>query len=391
MDLLRIVLAYLPYGRAPDDNVVRTRLVNRIENGDFPYTYGAICTYQGELSDDSVNWMERKYLCSRAAFLGDVEMFKKFSNSRQTIMDFEIGMRSNVPEIQLLAARSGAAVGTINDPEVIRWDPELRSILLNRALDMIHGSGASFLYGYLFYPEHLSVSVRGYRANLSAVLEGYVTAAIGRITDPFTPDPLIEEAGQITGLHHNREHLIKLGYFITTGVNLTVDGLFKLALSGIQPRLLISLLVRYPEHKDRLAEYSRGVNILRGMEITERVVDRARAMLELEVEFADKYQIGLLIVTGGFCFTPDHLMTLENINLMVRVAHPQLTKELIGDNVLDEDVYGTVFYDLVNLFRVFDPKPKNVSQHLVHELIARGQLWQIEGTKLFRKLTNVAH
>ena len=120
MDLLRIVLAYLPYGRAPDDNVVRTRLVNRIENGDFPYTYGAICTYQGELSDDSVNWMERKYLCSRAAFLGDVEMFKKFSNSRQTIMDFEIGMRSNVPEIQLLAARSGAAVGTINDECVCR-------------------------------------------------------------------------------------------------------------------------------------------------------------------------------------------------------------------------------------------------------------------------------
>lgn len=396
MDLLRIVLAYLPLQRYQDiayqTDLIRLHRVNHEVARDLDREgYLAISTYQGELFNGSDNYISPMLLCSRAAFLGDVASFELFKSRMRKGMplDFEIAMRSNSTQIQM-AAMTGSKIEFFNDPGAIKWTSQLRtrvfSLLSTKILNGLHPDSdrLGFLYGYLYYPRRLvdarvaHTQGRTRKANYItvSVFDGYVTAAIEDQRDPFKINPIIEEAiGDVTPYWKTnpRIRVIGIGYFHGADVDwIAMNNAFL----NIQPVLVEYLL-------DCNIPQSTWVGTANVERITISVVSRAHQMLELarrrNLHLDPEYEMDLLIITGQRL---EGQPGANAVGRMIYVAHPQLSRELIG-GIVDYYNYTTVLYDLPNLFSVFE-RPV---MHHIHELVAHGQLWQCRKTHAFKYLT----
>lgn len=398
MDLLGLILIRLPLekftaataGMSSKQNLIsrRAHIVNRVDPEEYT-DYIALCTWQGELCSLSQNYLPGEYLSSRASFLGSAEWFRLFADEC-SLFDFEIAMRSNIPEIQKFTVRNHS-IDRVNDPALIDWSTTLgsqtiRSIILNK-LASTRSSNLLFLQGYLQYPDSLRFPL------LEVVFLGYISAAI---KDPFVYDPRIEDA--IRKFRKTEptlpvdEYVFRIGYFVGVIDNPDEMGVYiHYALDSIQPKVIKFYLNSRSTVREIVCIDSKevaAVPFLEGIRITQDLVSRAAEMLALiEDDVHLSYRANLLILTGRSLpegYSPNE----SEAELMARVAHPGLTEEFWRmTRFFDLLDYGTVLYDLPNFFRIIDPRPDTVNQHYLHELFARGQFWQIKGTTIFRAIT----
>lgn len=395
MDLLRLIWIRLPLGRfinLPDCGLLipsRMKVVNcfddRIIRLIFPMTvtdYIRICTFQGELCESSPSIIFRQ---ARAAFLCDAELYRVHLPVQRYHQHFHLALRSRMPKIQSLALDRFDSYSSVDDPEVIEWTPELRAGLLKT----IHKK-SDFLIGYLSYPASIPLRI--------LVFEGFVTAAMKSV-DPFLPCRAIDDLlpkiyDAVTETPYQiKELLVRRGYFAHLDISCNVKGWI---FSYIQP----ALLERYLDDKDvRRAARTISVKVIAPtLHLSESLVERARRMLKWRDLFSSYYLCFLLILTGQNVdlTTVGRKEVFPLFTLMYRVAHPQLSRELMEQygSSLGHTRYETTYivYDAVNFVRVC---LKEIPQGLTPEwrklevLVARGQLWQLYGTPIFEELTSV--
>lgn len=410
MDLLRTVLQICPIDRILDlweeDHELinqkffldRLRRVNHLENGViseiqrlvhsyFPTSYPEVCILQGELSIANLTPVDQRWIACRAAFLGDHDVYRRLP--MHTIPN--IGLRSPSLEIRQVTAIECRDSGDILDPASIVWNPVMKAAILRKA-SQLFSAPVAFLVGYLSYPNFDTNQIPS-TANRGAFFAGYVEAAMVGVTDHFALRPELEIIGA--------ELLI--GAYLTSTKILAEYGCF--AYVSEYQYVTISLLHLWPELlRKGLRSSGSFLAVVRladtdyvsiGMNITEVIVKRARRMLDLEKEedmdiFSPFYRTFLRILLGMPVdltdFDDDKRDTL--VTFMMRVAHPQLTGEMVvGRSTLFRP--SVVLYDLVNYFRIHRGGSiplGSADDHKLQSLFACGQAIRIRDTPLFRKL-----
>lgn len=417
MDPLRLVLQRLPidrivelarHGEILDWRFVRERAknVDRIDvtsltdvlrnRGVRPdRACMAISLSHGELRNRrkvTLNQDERALY--RAAFIGNYDVYK---NSQARDMCPNISLRSSSAEIRLLAAhrfRNFPEIDQIVDPASIKWDPDMKSIVLANLLShpphIVGGILVSVLIGYLTYPS----TAKNENVNPFAFIEGYITAAMEGSRDRFANWPELESFIKkamypITAGYEDIP--VMMGYF---GQSKDLHTVATVAIGSIWPEFLKKGLEADYAYFADIAGSIRRESILYGYANVDKV-NRAREMLAIEDDYPGLFNelfrsylrillglsIDLSILTG-----PDGQFLLGR---MVNVAHPQLRRDIMGIAPPEYVSRSTVLYDLVNYFRVFIgdiPRRDTVDWYKLQVLIASGQAIEIRDTPLFRKL-----
>lgn len=386
MDLLRIVLSRLPLKRLLqngliDRSLIRIRMkdVNRSEESvPDPSTYVELSSLQGELCDPHDCKLVTMWILSRAAFLNDFDSYGNFFFGG---LDFNIALRSSDPRIRSMAASRYRPETDlpIVDPESIPWTADLRRELLSRLrIDENSSADSRYLFGYLHYPE------KPYPTGGILVLRGYIRAVMAGTDGSFEPNPLIDDLVNFLRVSKHvdpysmGELLISCGYFTHLRDVYVVRG----ALTHVYPRILKLYLPQIPVAKIDVT-----------ITITESLVRRAHEMLRLSDQLDSRYLIFLRILTGGsvdLSGIDDHQK--ENfVTLMLRVAHPQLTPELVdlvGEDVFDYES-NIVLYDLVNYFHIRNAEypifNEDDDRYKLHRLFAAGGILKIRDTEIFEQ------
>lgn len=223
MDLLRLVLARLPLQRIIELNLsdlveVRSKAINcsdtKFENF---RQYVLFSMSQGEICEEDL--FHINLIAARKVFLGFDQIV---ADPTMKYFDFELIMRTNVPELQEQICRNVRIEDiAVRDHRSIRWTSEAKIILRNRLIDNFAGPAPiqseqlCFLHGYLLYP--LKFHHAGQACTAFESLKGYIAAAT--VVDPFASSQLVEDAIEVTlcGVKMKPEHLddlkIQYGYF----------------------------------------------------------------------------------------------------------------------------------------------------------------------------------
>lgn len=388
MDLLRLVLARLPINILRGLNIAAKEAIYKLRAGFTPGdSYLKLCAFQGEFVDVFENQLCDLYR-SRAAFLGDLDAFRKYPDG---VPNFDVAFSSGIPEIQDEAFRlllRSLDSRSVNDVTLVPRRASFRKSLTELAKTAQVGDvGDATIIGYVNYPNRVIYNRKMSVANSESMFLGFVKGIMtNEKPDPFTVDPRIEsDLKRFVTSHEHMiyQRLIMEGYFYNHHER---DGLLN-ALSGIQPRLFAEY-VTAPNVKTKILT-PHFVNVLfesiddmirySGLTITQTVVDRAREMLRMETEgrivFHPNYRNYLLVMTGQ---NVDRVEKGEVIyRLMTAVAHPQLTKErIIGMEVCS--IRSNIFYDLPNYFAIQDREMDGFSIppdifYKLHFLFATGQ------------------
>lgn len=400
MDLLRLVLVRLPIDRLTefqeviDKNFIldRIRVVNRIDEEIGPFDeYVRLCMLQGEISTRFPSVLNYEWVSCRASFLAD---FETSEGLRLTGSCPNIGLRSSDPRIRSHASLRYTTDGIV-DPASIAWTSEMRKGVLSRfEWDMMN-----FAIGYISYLEDASVSPAQLPVNLPGsprepaqpklpsvtskepMLAGYVNAVMQEASDPFAPIPWLEKLARDFLPERYEIILVENGYhYMERYSEITVTK----AIQFIWPKLLIRSC---REQLATLMPIIESYWISGNMDITEGLVGRAKEMLDLDLNFSDFYRLLLRIIVG----LPVDLSTVHGCDyytlviFMIRVAHPQLTKDLT-DGMLLFWKPTLIAYDLVNYFRVYSddfPSRDSDGWYKLQILCANGQAFRLRGTKIF--------
>lgn len=387
MDLLRQILVRLSLERfiifGDDLSLVKLRLraVNRRSDEISDYrSYLRLCTLQGEICSLSHEFVNRTWLTSRAAFLND-------SINYDPSCEFEpnIDLRSSDERIKLRVVKLFKPTQTIsiNDPASIGWTAEMKEITL-KALWVPRTLNREnyFLLGYLAYPDSAVVDKDLCAENISTIFGGFVEAAMKEISDPFMPHPIIE--GIISGAkysHALRSVAFSHGYFAYHEKYRADEA----AVRDIQPALLERCwALRAFTDPALLGDPFPSTAI----PITEGLLMRARQMLALERNLTHHYMIFLRILLGlqVDISAVDQRYVNTLIIVMLRIAHPQLTKELIQPimsflHIVNHFRACNISYDLVNYFHIM---PVTISEKVrLHQIFASGKALEIEVSETF--------
>lgn len=421
MDFLRLVLIRLPLRRFVELTEVlpkprnliasRMKVVNRSDDGISVETmsdYVKICEYQGELNPFGPIVIHEDFLATRAAFLQDADSYHEFTILRRSRIYPDIALRSQVPEIQNSELDWFSQDSRILDPEAVPWTKSLkpdlqggsdswsstkslRADFLSRILPF--GTHQGFLTGYLLYPDPLPG-----RLKTLPILEGYIKAAM-KSANPFIPHPIIDALipdiyAKVQGdLHALREILLRNGYYTLFFLSDTPIGLI---FAYIQPVLFEHYIGNKSVRGAAKAVSAKSIGQGVAATLTEDLVRRAGQMLKWSELFSPYYRCFLQILVGREVdlTTVGRKEVFPLFTLMYRVAHPQLTRELMNTyrsslhRVRYEPSY--VAYDVVNFVRIcLERIPSELTDEWckLEVLIARGQLWKLRGTPIFEIIT----
>lgn len=406
MDLLRHILVRLPLKRilqipeVVDANFIKLRLrvVNHFPRGeerakDLP-SYARLCAIQGEFGYKPRDSSGIGFLSSRAAVVADVENYEEFCK-KVVYTDIRIGLLSESPRIRWLAVRySGRrSVDQILDPTEINWesesgsdpsgsssgsssesDPEiapLKALVLSRVK-------SSALKGYLRYPRPPKKSFPEY--------VGYLIAAMQRL-DPFATHPELERI--LSQVQFTVDVRLAGGYF---GTCLTPNPDLLSKVCFLQPKLIKYYL---ENHSKITVGYLATVTTWpswEGLIVTEDIAKDSRSVLgmsDIEKEFSPYYRQFLRILSGRRVDFSNITETESTslADLMLSVAHPQLSE--VRSKMRFDQYYAlsSVFYDPIGYFRVYNEHPDNdVEWHILHRIVAAGKALELFDAKLFDDL-----
>ena len=408
MDLLRQILARLPldvilkhyedvekvvtpFDTIPDDPEkvfgVRLRVVNRLSeerveryrktiSSKFVHekVYPALCAYQGELGNSSVEFVGKSLLFERAVFLRDVQWCRGYSDGGRYT---EIALRSDIPEIQARALAVSRYPLNIQFPELINWTKELTSWYHTLLREEIFSLKTGYLTGYLTTPR---VPV-GNSALRVAYLAGYlrypqVPIGDSSLRSAYDLGSIKCQGSTELSSEYSVDICIQAGHFPEWIFQCPLVSEY--AVKYIQPKLLRRLATT------STSLFAFDFDIL----VTEDVAQRAREMVTLVKERYPEQTVYRMEMEalGGLHVNMEEFDRLRRtdqvrvIYAMTIVSHPDLPpKFMIGGHA-----GSTVYYDIQGSFHRDSAIFLN---DRVHALYALGKL--LDGGRLIDLLNCV--
>ena len=386
MDLLRQILVRLPItGLQKIIHVdralilLRLRVVNHLDEtildgtGSLFGRYFVICGFQGEFLSVDDAPIDYHFMLERAVFMEDEKRFSKMLS--RGALGSALDLYSPSPLIRQKTVER-ITPSHVTAPEDIVWTGKMKETMQKR-IDRYDCS--EFLRGYMAYGSNSG----DYKIGMEKYLSGYITAAM-READPFQINDAVENLHKVHEQPGQRTVNLVGGYYKYATVE-DIPFTVMLVQSGLLEHFL-SAGVSVGKIDVTVSPY--------GLRITRKVVANAECLLKLEKNgelFSDHYRMVLRILTGRSvqlgAFTDIALQDL--IVFMWRVAHPQLTRDLmihvtpiVKNNASRNSSW--VFYDLVNFFNIGAEVEEGLATYQDRLLFARGQTMRIAGSNRFK-------
>lgn len=352
--------------------------------------YLHLTTSMGEMHDKASAYLSVHTLRSRATFLRDPKWYLHFTSECAIDLNFQEALETGVVEIQArvlsMCNDTPSIIGLYLDSALedidittIPWTNSLMSVLgmmiqefrvsfpTHYGIDTIAGflqiqnytiaahtrARERYLYGYVW--REMSIATNRFASNLriDTLVDNLYQFRVSKISSGSA------EAFEIVSV------FISCGYFPPPLFD-RYDSLIKLGIEHVQPDLI--------ERFDGGVVSGITSTILRTIRITPDLIDRCRRMLKLNV--SAEYRTSLRILLGMHVDLES--IVIDSARLMVRVAHPQVTKALIdlviqNDNDFTLDNMG-IYYDLQNMLKEWSLRRLDIKHHVRAALYTRGKV-----------------